>query len=64
MSSFRDGLTRLVSEPETRRRLGEQARADVLAKHTWDQNAVRIMERLQLGSSLTAPVTVPSSSHA
>jgi glycosyltransferase involved in cell wall biosynthesis len=48
MSSFRDGLTRLVSEPETRRRLGEQARTDVLAKHTWDQNAVRILERLQL----------------
>jgi glycosyltransferase involved in cell wall biosynthesis len=46
VSSFRAGLARLVSEPETRKRLGEQARADVLAQHTWDHNAARILERL------------------
>jgi glycosyltransferase involved in cell wall biosynthesis len=48
MPSFRAGLLRLVSDPETRKRLGEQARADVLAKHTWNHNAARILARLQM----------------
>ncbi len=55
-SSFRTGLARLLAEPQTRQSLGAQARADILAGHTWRQNAVRILARLE---SLRGPVAKP-----
>ena len=46
-----DGLRRcletLVQDAGLRDRLGRQARADVLAKHTWECNARAVLQRLE-----------------
>jgi glycosyltransferase involved in cell wall biosynthesis len=38
-------LSKLASDPAERERLGRNAHADFLAKHTWEQRAKRILER-------------------
>ena len=40
-------IGRLVAEPELRRRLGDNARQDALAHHTWHQNAQRVLATLE-----------------
>lgn len=42
-------LETLIDDGELRRRLGEKGRRDVLAKHTWRNNAVQILRRLDCG---------------
>jgi len=39
-------LETLIDDEELRRRLGENGRRDVLAKHTWQNNAVQILSKL------------------
>ena len=39
-------VSRLVDDPELRQRLGQQARLDVEAKHTWDANCSRLLVKL------------------
>ena len=51
--SFGQALGRLFSDPDLRKTVGTQARADVLQKHTWDHNVKRIIARLaELGTEL------------
>jgi glycosyltransferase involved in cell wall biosynthesis len=38
-------LSQLSSDPAKRERLGRNAHADFLARHTWEQRAKRILER-------------------
>jgi glycosyltransferase involved in cell wall biosynthesis len=40
-------VARLISNPDERRRLGEAARRDVLAKYTWHANAERLVNMTQ-----------------
>ncbi len=44
--SLTETLARAVDDAALRQRLGEQARCDILAKHTWQQNARRVLESL------------------
>lgn len=46
-----DALARLVADPARRHSLGEAARRDVLAKHTWAAHAARLMA---IGQDLAA----------
>ncbi len=41
----------LASQPETRNRLGKAAREAAMARHTWSQNATRLLARLELMNS-------------
>ena len=41
------GLERLVNDPTLRGRLGRAARADVIAKYTWQEHTRRIIEKLE-----------------
>ncbi len=47
-AGLRDALAALVREPALRARLGAQARAEVLERHTWGHNAAAVMGRLAL----------------
>src|SRR5436190_1456214 len=40
-------ITKLAAEPHLLRRLGEAARAKAAAKHTWRQNAIRVLDALE-----------------
>jgi glycosyltransferase involved in cell wall biosynthesis len=49
-------LETLIDDEELRRRLGENGRRDVLAKHTWQNNAVQILRKLDCaGHALSRP---------
>lgn len=39
-------LLQLVEQPQLRERLGQRARSDCLARHTWEQNAARVLQEL------------------
>lgn len=41
------GLERLVNDPTLRDRLGRAARAEVIAKYTWEEHTRRIIEKLE-----------------
>jgi len=41
-AALADVITRLLGDPALRRRIGEAARRDVCARHTWDQYARRL----------------------
>ncbi|MFM7101173.1 MAG: glycosyltransferase, partial [Verrucomicrobiota bacterium] len=45
--ALRAALLRLVEDPALRERLGRQARADVLERHTWKANALRVLDGLR-----------------
>jgi len=50
-------LARLLTEPESRRRLGRRARATVLQNYTWDGVAQRILDLAGLNNAATAAAT-------
>jgi glycosyltransferase involved in cell wall biosynthesis len=41
------GLREMVDNPDRRRRLGQAARAQILARHTWRHHTQRIVDKLQ-----------------
>jgi len=49
--ALKTALERVLNDADLRRRLGERARADVLAHHTWRRAAERILARVQTGVS-------------
>ena len=46
--ALQEQLARLVADASLRERLGQRARADVFARHTWDHNARKVLARLSL----------------
>lgn len=46
VAAFADALIRVLGEDETRRAMGSRAAAHVLANHTWERNAARILNGL------------------
>ena len=45
--SLMHGLKSLIDNPETRKRLGEAARREVVAKYTWKEHTRKIIEKLK-----------------
>jgi len=61
-AGLRSALTALLRDEPRRARMGELARAHVLANHTWDRNGSRVLDRMGLGlatgrTAAAAPVT-------
>lgn len=52
-AALRAALGALLGNEERRVRMGAQARAHVLANHTWDRNVTRVLERLAEVASVT-----------
>jgi glycosyltransferase involved in cell wall biosynthesis len=50
----------VASQPEARNRLGQAARETALARHTWRQNAARLLARLTLPALKSEQQTEPS----
>jgi len=46
-ASLKEALLRAADDPDLRRRLGEQARKDILARHTWRHNARAVLNRIE-----------------
>ena len=44
--SLTRAIQRLINDPDLRARIGSRARRDVLEKHTWAQNAARVLEHI------------------
>jgi glycosyltransferase involved in cell wall biosynthesis len=49
-ASLLEALTQGVDDPAFRNKVGQQARSDVLAHHTWRENAVEVLKWLDVGS--------------
>jgi glycosyltransferase involved in cell wall biosynthesis len=47
VDAFRTALLRALDDAELRARLGTTARQEILANHTWQRNAVRVLEFVQ-----------------
>ena len=47
VESLMHGLKSLIDNPETRKRLGEAARREVVAKYTWKEHTRKIIEKLK-----------------
>jgi glycosyltransferase involved in cell wall biosynthesis len=45
-TALRAALAELLGDEGLRRRMGERARAHVIANHTWERNAARVLERI------------------
>lgn len=48
-AALRTALAALLGDEALRARMGASARAHVLANHTWDRNAARVLERIGAG---------------
>lgn len=59
-AALRQALAGLLGDEERRTRMGARAREHVLANHTWDRNAARVLERL--GVPPTPPRALAGSS--
>ena len=46
-----NALQRLLADPTERERLGANARADLLARHTWQRRATRVIDFLAQGDA-------------
>ncbi len=46
-SALAEGLKKLIEDPARRKRLGEAARKDVVAKYTWQEHTRKIIEKLK-----------------
>ena len=44
--SMEAALTKAVDDPALRQKIGDQARADILSKHTWQDNAEKVLNSL------------------
>lgn len=55
MAAFEDGLVALLQDPARRERMGAQARADILARHTWARAAAQVEAVLEAARPYAAP---------
>jgi glycosyltransferase involved in cell wall biosynthesis len=53
------GIVALGSDPEMRTRLGAAARAEAVARYTWDAHVRRMLDRLQELQLLSPEETLP-----
>jgi len=55
LAALRAALRSLLADEPRRAAMGVRARAHVLANHTWDRNAARVLERIAPGRDGVAP---------
>ncbi len=58
-SRFESELLSLLGDPERREAMGRQARADILARHTWSRAAIQVEEVLRAVLPYRAPAHHP-----
>jgi glycosyltransferase involved in cell wall biosynthesis len=51
VSELASAIVLLAQDPDLRNRMGQNARASALAKHTWQQNAERVLARVRIGTA-------------